>query len=60
MQVKNVSSRPHHVADVLIAPGETKTIPEVWANSINKAELIEVVEKAEKPAKKSKTEEVSE
>lgn len=53
MQVKNVSSRPHHVSDVFIAPGETKNIPDEWADSINKDELIEV--KAEKPAKKSKS-----
>ena len=40
MQVKNVSARPHHVGDVVIAPGETATIPKGYENAINKAELV--------------------
>lgn len=40
MRVKNVSARLHHVGGVSIAPGETKEIQDVYAGSINKAELV--------------------
>ena len=55
MLVKNVSSRPHWVGNVLIAPTETKEIGDEWANSINAEELIAVAEEKEvKKYKKTK------
>lgn len=53
MQVKNVSARPHHVGDVVIAPGETKEIAKAYENAINKAELVPQVEEKAKPAAKA-------
>lgn len=62
MLVKNVSARLHHVGNVMIAPNETKEIPDSFAKAINKKELIavaspaveEVVEEAEKGKGKAK------
>lgn len=53
MQVKNVSARPHHVGDVVIAPGETKEIAKAYENAINKSELVPQVEEKAKPAAKA-------
>lgn len=53
MRVKNVSARLHHVGNVSIAPLEIKEIDDMYAASIDKAELVEVVEPAE-PVKRGR------
>ena len=55
MIVKNVSSRLHHVGSTAIPPGEERIIPDEYAGSINKAELVEVVVEQEvKPVPRTK------
>lgn len=50
MQVNNISARPHHVGDVLIAPGETKEINDSYKGAINKNDLVAPNSKAAKEA----------
>lgn len=55
MKVKNVSSRAHHIGNVMIAPGEIKEIPEAYESAINRDELVpQAEEKQAKSGKKSK------
>jgi hypothetical protein len=54
MKVKNVSARPHHIGDVMIAPGAIETIPAAYESAINRDELVPVAEEAPKASKKAK------
>lgn len=57
MLVKNVSSRPHWVGDVLIAPNETKAVSDIYANAINQQELVSLESEKPEPKKAKKTKE---
>lgn len=48
MQLKNISARPHWLGDVLIVPGQTAQVADIWRGAFNSAELVEIVED-EKP-----------
>ena len=45
MKLKNKSSRGHWVGDVLLAPGATASVDDVWRNAYNKTDLEEVAER---------------
>jgi hypothetical protein len=42
VKVKNVSSRLHHVGDVLVVPGEIAEVEDTYSASINRDELITI------------------
>lgn len=42
MRVKNISARLKHVGGIQIVPGTEAVIPDLYRNSINKNELVEI------------------
>ena len=50
MKLKNNSARPHWIGDVLIVPGETAEVNDMWEGAYNTAEL----EKLDSPQQEEK------
>lgn len=46
MKLKNISSRPHWLGNVMIAPLAIEEVGEEWRDAYNKKDLEEVKEKA--------------
>lgn len=60
MLLKNISARPHWIGDVLIAPGQTADVADIWRGAFNAAELVEVVEEKPEQPKRGRPAKVSE
>jgi hypothetical protein len=60
MLLKNISARPHWLGDVLIAPGQTADVADLWRGAFNAAELVEIVEEKPEQPKRGRPAKVSE